>query len=357
MAPLDNFRPGAMATLIGSLPHRDHETAQDLVLKYMEDCPIWVQLPKYPKERLLTQFVEGFPGLVEDEEGGSIYFDTNSPTFEQDFLAFFEEYLAVKEGAKAIEDSIFAISEERAPGLFIFLKKVEGLDPPPYALKGQITGPFTLLTGLKEKDGRLTYYNPQLKEAIVQGVGLKAAFQAKKLREKADRAIVFLDEPALAGFGSSSMVGMKREEVQKDLKSVIDEVHQADALCGIHVCANTEWSLLLDPVLELDIISFDAFGYLDRFLIFKDEILGFLERGGVIAWGLVPTQREDDIVDASVEDLANRFFEAQKALGLTREEIVRSSLITPSCGTGLLSEELAERVLDLTKGLSEHIRM
>ena len=224
-------------------------------------------------------------------------------------------------------------------------------------MKGQITGPFTLLTGLKEKDGKLSYYNPQLKEAIVQGLGLRAAFQAKKLKERSQKAILFLDEPALAGFGSSTMVGMNREDVQKDLKSVIDEVHSEDTLCGIHVCANTEWSLLLDPVLDLDIISFDAFGFLDRFLIFKEEILDFLGRGGVIAWGLVPTQREEDIAAADVEELAETFFEAQKVLGLSKDEIVRSSLITPSCGTGLLSEGLAERVLELTRGLSERIRM
>ena len=217
MAPLDDFTGGAMATLIGSLPHSDHESAQELVLRYMKEIPIWVQLPKYPKERLLTQFVEGLPGLVEDEEGGSSYFDTSTPSFEEEFLGFFEEYLKVKEGTKAVEDSIFAISKERAPGFFIFLEKVAQLDEPPYALKGQITGPFTLLTGLKEKDGKLSYYNPQLKEAIVQGLGLRAAFQAKKLKERSQRAILFLDEPALAGFGSSTMVGMKREDVQKDL--------------------------------------------------------------------------------------------------------------------------------------------
>ncbi|OCC14525.1 hypothetical protein DBT_2067 [Dissulfuribacter thermophilus] len=349
-----NFNPQAHATLIGSLPFEDHDNAQDVVLKYIDQIPIWVQLPCYPQERLLTQFTEGFPGLRQSDD--TVYFDPNAEDFEAEFLQFFEEFLAVKEGAKSIEESVFALSKDRGKGFYCFLEKVRSMDPKPYALKGQITGPFTLLTGIKDKDGKFAFYNPQLREAIVQGLSLKAAFQAKKLKELSPHAIVFLDEPALAGFGSSTMVGISASEVQKDLKISIDAIHDEGALCGVHVCANTEWSLLLDPSLELDIISFDAFDYLDRFLIYKDKILNFIKKGGIIAWGFVPTQKEEEILSATPDSLMERYEEVLRELGITKEEFLNSSLITPSCGTGLLSKELSEKVLSLTRDLSQKIR-
>lgn len=348
------FVPEARATLIGSLPHLDHEEAQDLVLKYIPEIPIWVQLPHYPEERLLTQFVEGFPGVVQQKD--KIFFDTDPPGFEEDLLAFFQEYLEVKEGGRRLEDSRFALSHGHGKGFYCFLAKIKAMAPRPFALKGQITGPFTMLTGLKEKSGKMAYYNPQLKEAICQGLALKAAFQAEQLRKFTDRAILFLDEPALAGFGSSQMVGIKREDVQQDLKIVIEEIHARDTLCGVHVCANTEWSLLLDPEIPLDIVSFDAYGFMDKFLIYKEEIRSFMERGGIVAWGLVPTQRTDDIRKISMDEMLQGFFRAKDVLGIPEEQLIGQALITPSCGTGLLEKDLAQKVLELTARLSEAIR-
>jgi len=348
------FQANGLPTLIGSLPHEDHEKAQDLVLRYMQDIPIWVQLPKYPKERLLAQFVEGFPGLR--EEGNTCFFDLDSPEFEVEFLSFFEEYLSVTEGMKPIEDSIFSLSPERARGFFLFLERLKSVEHRPYALKGQITGPFTILTGIKDRAGKLSYYHQQAREAVVRGLSLKAVFQAKRMLELSRHAIVFLDEPALAGFGSSTMVGISGTEIQNDFKVIIDALHEAGALSGIHVCANTEWSLLLDPGLGLDIVSFDAFDYLDRFLLYRKEVLAFIERGGIIAWGFIPTQRPETIIEATIGSLMDRYRVAQEGIGLSEEAFMASSLITPSCGTGLLTKELAERVLSLTQGLSEEIR-
>ena len=346
------FIPHALPTLIGSLPLREHKTAQELVFRYTPEIPLWIQLPCYPSERLLSQFSEHLPGIRGEHD--KLYFDTSGPEFEKELLHFFEQYLAVTEGGLSLDESIFAFSRKTGRGFEVFLDMARSLRPAPAALKGQITGPFTMLTGLKDQDGRVAYFNAQLREAVVRGIGLKACFQAEKMQMICPDAIIFLDEPALSGFGSSAMVGITRDEVAEDMKAVIEAIHSRNALCGIHVCANTDWSLLLET--PVDIISFDAYGYFDRFALFRDRLGDFFHNGGIVAWGIVPTHNIDDISAENVSTLYHRWKKCVKKLGMDPELIVRQSLVTPSCGTGTLPLEMSERVLALTRDLSRKIR-
>ncbi len=84
-------------------------------------------------------------------------------------------------------------------------------------------------------------------------------WQIQKFQPFADKVICFIDEPILSGFGSSTYVTVKREDVVGLLNEVITAVHADDALAGIHCCGNTEWSILIDA--GVDIVNFDAFEY------------------------------------------------------------------------------------------------
>lgn len=60
-----------------------------------------------------------------------------------------------------------------------------------------------------------------------------------------------------------------------------------------------------------------------------------------------------------VVSLVEQFYakvDAMAALGIERETILSQSLITPSCGAGTLSLEFAEKVLMLTRDISQIIR-
>ncbi|MFW5635742.1 MAG: hypothetical protein ACOC3A_03725, partial [Thermodesulfobacteriota bacterium] len=48
--------------------------------------------------------------------------------------------------------------------------------------------------------------------------------------------------------------------------------------------------------------------------------------------------------------------EAMKKLGIDRATLLSQSLISPSCGTGSLSPKHAERVLELTRAVSDRVR-
>ncbi len=346
------FKPDARPTLIGSLPLPDHREATQLIMEYMRDIPLWAQLPCYPEERLLSQFVEGLPGIRCRDD--SCIFDTADPEFEAEMLAFFEQYLGVTEGDMPLSQSIFAFSENTGKGFSAFIEAVTAADPKPLALKGQVTGPFTMFTGLKDQDGKMAFSNPMLRDAVTKCVAMKARYQAEELKKLSDNVLIFLDEPALSGFGSSAMVGIPREDASAALTEAIEAVQGAGALAGIHVCANTDWSLVLET--PVDILSFDAFGYFDRLSLFRDRIVDFMKKGKIIAWGLVPTLNDNDLRAADINSLYSLWQTQTGELGCDHELIKAQALITPSCGTGLLDRDLSIKALELTRDLSARIR-
>ena len=161
----------------------------------------------------------------------------------------------------------------------------------------------------------------------------------------------------MAGLGSSSFITISQEDVKYDMNQVADAIHNSGGLAGIHVCANTEWNLLLTS--NIDIISFDAYTFFDRFITCRDQIHSYLDRGGIIAWGIVPTSEEEIIVAETTESLVKKWEEQATQLCTdhwTLPAILERTMITPSCGTGSLSPDLAQKVLTLTSEVSATLR-
>ena len=80
--------------------------------------------------------------------------------------------------------------------------------------------------------------------------------------------------------------------------------------------------------------------------------------GGILAWGIVPTDNPEHIEKESVESLLEKWeteVAQVQALGFDRTQIMAQSLITPSCGTGSLTLDQAVKVLELTQGLSARL--
>jgi hypothetical protein len=350
-----NFQPDGRAMLIGSQPLSDHNAALELVLNHVPQIPNWVQLPVFKQEGMLDQFMAGMPGLICTEDRS--YIDTQADDFDQQQLLFFEEYLQAAEQGFDFDNSRFAMSRQDAQGFYTLL---EALQPAPenlHAVKGQITGPITFCTALHDQDGRAIFYDDMLRDAAVKLLALKAVWQIRHLAVAGVPVIIFIDEPALAGFGSSEFISISKEDIQSCLQEVIDAIHNLGALAGVHVCANTDWSLLLDS--QVDIINFDANGYFERFILYSEQLLKFMQSGRFLAWGLVPTLQADQIEAATLEGLWQDWTDKSKQLmdlGLSAETVRAQSFITPACGTGSLTPDLGKKVLKLTKGLSGRVR-
>jgi hypothetical protein len=98
---------------------------------------------------------------------------------------------------------------------------------------------------------------------------MKARWQTRQLSKSGKPVILFFDEPALTGFGSSAFISISREEVFRCFEEVFEAVHSEGGLAGVHVCANADWSLILDS--SADIVSFDAYEYFDTFILYSNK--------------------------------------------------------------------------------------
>jgi len=87
----------------------------------------------------------------------------------------------------------------------------------------------------------------------------------------------------MAAFGSVG-VQLSKERIISLLEEVLAGISR---LKGVHCCGNTDWSVLLDT--SVDIISTDTYNYAQSLSLYPAEVKKFLDRGGTIAWGVIPT--------------------------------------------------------------------
>ena len=353
---MKNFKANGLPLLIGSLPMESHEKATKLVLEYTPDIPLWVQLPLYREEGMVPQFLPGLPGFTNGSDKNLL--DTSKPEFNEEFLAFFEEYISITESGADLSTSRFALSGARGKGFFEFLKQIDEKDSSFIALKGQVTGPITFGTAVKDETDKDIFYNDQLKDAAIKKLALNARWQAHEFSKRGAVPIIFIDEPALAGFGTSAYITITKEDVIQSIEEIILEIHAENGLAGVHVCANTEWDMLLGS--GLDIISFDAFSFFDRFILYPEMIKAYLDQGKILAWGIVPTGKKEVIAEQTgqglVQLLHSQMDELADKTGIDKETIISQSFITPSCGTGSLDLDTAKMVLRLTSEVSAAFR-
>jgi hypothetical protein len=136
---------------------------------------------------------------------------------------------------------------------------------------------------------------------------------------------------------------------------MIEAVHADNGIAGIHCCGNTEWSILVDA--GVDMVNFDAFEYGDTIAMYPDAVKAHLERGGMLAWGVVPTSKA--ILDQTVESLAAHFekmIDNLASKGIDKQLIAEQAVVTPSCGTGSMEPADAEKVFEMTNLLSKAMK-
>jgi methionine synthase II (cobalamin-independent) len=334
---------GCLPTIIGSMPHKDPKLACAQIARYLKDIPAWPQLPRRSYlENMYVQYSQGFPGVVVNEAEKKIYVDRSqdlSKPLEQLYAAYLEN-----------DFTKYPIGVDYAAGLRQFLA-LENLSP--MTVKGHVTGPVTWGLTVADDTGKGILYDEVLGDAVPKLLKLKAAWQEKELSQISKKTIIFVDEPYMSAFGSVGMM-LSREKVINLLEEVFAGI---SGLKGVHCCGNTDWSVLLAT--SVDIISFDAYNYAQSLSLYPAQVKKFLERGGAVAWGVVPNE-EEALSKETVASLKDRFEEAMAPF--TRHEIrfkqlILQGLLTPSCGlASLANEEAAQRALELLTELSVRIR-
>ncbi len=331
----------ALATTgIGSLPFTDPHEACRFVFEAGLDLPFWPQLPRRDfRELMVPQFAEGLPCLTISPDDRRIWLDLSDPNRKaEELAAFYERYLA--------DDlELGRLSPDHAAGLAGFLENLASTGQHRRQLKGHVTGPMTMGLGLNDQEQRPVAYDADLFDCVVKLVELKARWQATQLRNHGDRVVIFLDEPVLAAFGSSAYLSLKDEHVIQAIDQVTEPLRAEGTVVGVHCCGNTDWAMFMKS--QVDLISFDAFRYAPSLALYGEALNEFLARGGLLAWGLVPTL--DLAGTASVEEMAQVWDDSLNTLaskGIDPSRIANQSMLTPSCGAGSLSVEAVRNVFD-----------
>jgi methionine synthase II (cobalamin-independent) len=330
---------GCLPTIIGSMPHADPQAACRLIRRYLKDIPVWPQLPnRSTAENMYAQFGQGFPGMVIAD--GRIAIDRSRD------LELGLERLYTAYASEAWAD--YSIGQDHAAGLHAFLDQDLGT---PLAVKGQVTGPISW--GLSVTDGvHYAVYDDSLADAMAKHLRLKASWQESVLRRLSPNVILFIDEPYLTSLGSA-FVSLPSEKVVALLTETLGGIAN---IRGLHCCGNTDWPLLLG--LPIHILSFDAYNYASALSTYPEQVQSFLERGGTVAWGIIPND-EEALARETVASLKDRLEEAMAPYarsGTPFKRLLQQALLTPSCGLASLSTEAAEHCLECLAQLSARIR-
>jgi len=312
-----------VATGIGSLPHADAAEAAEFVLTHLPDLPAAPQLARRASlEGMLAQAAAGIPGVRVKRNGA----------------------LAVQPGeldpAAPIDPGL---QSPRWLGTRVFLDAISARRRP---IKLQLTGPVTLGSALIRAGAPA----PVAFQIAGSAVATTARALVALAHQRAPKAmtVVFIDEPALSSIAGAGF--------PLPLSDAVDLVSGALAslgpgvVSGLHCCGMTDWRVALQAGPAILSVPVD-----ERLAEDGAALASFLEGGGWVAWGAVPTDRPiGDDPDIPWRRLTNLWCELARA-GCDPALLRRQSLITPVCGLAGHGVSQAEWVLRLCRQIGERV--
>jgi methionine synthase II (cobalamin-independent) len=292
---------------------------------------------------MYVQYAYDLPGIVLDDVQEQVYVDIDrlDPVHLEEFMLNVENE----------EVDYFAYEQAYFAGLFEMLRQARD-DRDLKLLKGQVTGPVSLGLKITDKDKQAIVYDETFADIYVKYLGMEAKWQQKALAEVFPETLVVFDEPYMNMFGSA-FLSMGKEEVLDLIGKVTDGI---PGLLGVHCCGNTDWGLMIET--GVDVLSLDAYTAGEALALYPDDVREFLDKGGFIAWGIVPSIG-DDFSNETKEQLLEKLEKTMGLLtkkGIELDVMLEQSIITPSCGLGGTEESVAEDALKVTRWISDSLR-
>ncbi len=328
-----------LTTAMAVMPHKDADQALQTALSL--DIPFWPQLPLLSYyEDMYVQAAEHFPGILLDVEQRTLRFSMDKFMQEaEEAMARMEapEYLDISRDYSAVYHSFLALDLQDRP-----------------AIRGQLEGPISFGFNILDQDERPILFEDTVRPFMLEFMAKRINIQLRRLKEKNSQAFMFVDEPGLQ-FVFSAMSGYDDHKAKGDLEGFFAMV---DRPRGIHLCGNPDWDFLLN--LDLDVLSLDVFSNGERFVSYVSSIKRFLERGGVLVWGLVPTNAEPfseinlDSMAVQVESLWNTL----DSKGIDKNWLISRSLLSPAtcCLVNPDGTRTVEKAFEMIKALSGRLR-
>ena len=234
------------------------------------------------------------------------------------FISEYEETMSHFE-----EPSYFDISHDYSVVYHQFLEQEHSGRP---AIRGQLEGPVSFGFNVHDQDDRPLLFDDTIRPFMMEFMAKRINIQLEQLQKKNPNAFMFVDEPGLQ-FIFSAMSGYGEQKAKTDLDNFFAMVKRPR---GIHLCGNPDWDFLLN--LDMDILSLDIYTNAEIFASCAGSIQKFLDRGGILVWGIVPTGYEI-FAKESVGFLAMKLEGIWQHLwkkGLDIEQITAQSMLSPA---------------------------
>lgn len=314
-----------LATGIGSLPHFDPGDAVEFVLRHSPRLPFAPTLPARSKrEGMIQQAASSVAGIQIDDAGGLTIdhdaIDPEAPLGPEPF------------------------SGDAYVGLRAFLTAVADRAGP---VKVSITGPVTLGVALHAAgiDADLAF---RISGAVVRERAI-ALIDKVQVRVPQAEIVVFVDEPSLV---SVSQPGFPIDRLAAvDLVSSVLAVIELRAISGLHCCGPADWRLILPSGPQ--IVSLPTGAGIDRA---PGAVVDFLDRGGWLAWGAVPTDRPLGPTPERYWRELMFEWDVLVLAGCDPAQLRRQAIMTPACGLAHHGVTQAEQVMGFASTLADRLR-
>lgn len=332
--------PGKLlTTAMAVMPHTDVDQALNAALSL--DIPFWPQLPNYNYyEDMYVQAAEHFPGIILDMENRTLRFSVDK------FIDEFEDTMA-----HFNDPEFFDVSTTYSVVYHRFLE----LDlSNRAAIRGQLEGPVSFGFNILDQDNRPILFDDTVRPFMFELMAMRINIQLKKLKQKNANAFMFIDEPGMQ-FVFSALSGYGEQKAKQDLDLFFSMIESPK---GIHLCGNPDWDFLLG--LDIDILSLDIYSNANIFAACTNSIKKFLDKDGILVWGIVPTGFET-FEKENLDLLAFKLKHIWKTLdrkGIPLDQILEQSMISPAtcCLVNQDREKTVEKAFQLTNALSEDLR-
>lgn len=320
----ENWQPCGRTTGIGSLPHRSTKAAAAFALS-ASSIPAIPTLPRRsPAEGMICQALVGVHGFDVGPYGT----------------------LAVNLSAVDPDHGIKAdLASEAFRGTVAFLEqaRAEGYSGD---VKWHFVGPVTLGIALVRAG-----VAPQLAfDVAVNSVSshMDLLHDAVASYLPQSRQIVFLDEPSFFEVAEENF--FLAPDSAADLISTALARIEARAIAGVHCCADIDIGQLLDTGPQILSVPLT-----DRVLDAASRLAQFLDNGGVVAWGAIPTSGPLGInADRPWRALSEAWRELAER-GVDPARLRHQALITPACGLAVHSVPVAERIFAACREVGKRV--
>ncbi|MGB3737198.1 MAG: hypothetical protein WA964_19750 [Ilumatobacter sp.] len=310
---------------IGSLPHRDPAAAAAFAIAEFDIATVPTLPTRSPAEGMVAQAIAGLPG-VSLGQYGSFAIDPVGLTVDVPITT-------------GLGTDAFA-----GLGAFLDLAAKINLDGQP--IKWQFVGPVTLGIALQRAGLR----NAQAFTIAANAVRHHVSQIAEALSDALPNSpqLMLLDEPWMTELMSPEFP--IPPDIAVDLVSTGMAAVGSNVAVGIHCCGTADIATMLETgpqVLSIPLSDdlAEYAGYLGR----------FLDGGGVVAWGALPTTGPITVrVDRYWKRLSDVWCQLVER-GVDAGRIRRQSLITPECGLAHHQVSSARKVARLASELGHKV--